>query len=57
MANEPGKIDRQKPATPGKNLPVPRQIPEKTGLITPLTMFGTAVAWVVSKAAAGPVRT
>ncbi|MBO9375232.1 hypothetical protein GG804_00485 [Sphingomonas histidinilytica] len=57
MANEPGKIDRQKAAASGKDLPVPRQIAEISGVIAPLTMFGTAVAWVVAKAAVEPVRT
>jgi hypothetical protein len=55
--NEAGKNDRQKCAAPGKALPESCQIQENQGVITPLTTFGTAVAWEVSKTAVGPVRT
>jgi len=56
MANAPGKIGRQKLAAPGNNLPISRQIPRNIGRCARLTMFGTAVAWDVTKAAADPVR-
>jgi hypothetical protein len=45
MANGPGKSGRQGFAASGKKLPDTGHIPEIQRVITPLTTFGTAVAW------------